>query len=82
MGENTKKMYDKSETESKLGRFELGKSEKNRRNLKLIQTCDFFMFVNFDEKIVERTSACCEFFKISIDFLIRKRYYYLNGYQW
>lgn len=42
-GENTKKMYDKSETVSKSGRFELGKSEKNRRNLKLIQTCDFFI---------------------------------------
>lgn len=42
-GENTKKMYDKSETASKPGRFELGKSEKNRRNLKLIQTCDFFI---------------------------------------
>lgn len=41
--ENTKKMYDKSETASKPGRFELGKSEKNRRNLKLIQTCDFFI---------------------------------------
>lgn len=41
--ENTKKMYDKSETSSKPGRFELGKSEKNRRNLKLIQTCDFFI---------------------------------------
>lgn len=40
-GESTKKMYDKSETASKPGRFELGKSEKNRRNLKLIQTCDF-----------------------------------------
>nr|DAG80937.1 MAG TPA: hypothetical protein [Caudoviricetes sp.]DAV62996.1 MAG TPA: hypothetical protein [Caudoviricetes sp.] len=34
-------MYDKSETASKPGRFELEKSEKNRRNLKLIQTCDF-----------------------------------------
>lgn len=40
-GESIKKMYDKSETESKPGRFELEKSEKNRRNLKLIQTCDF-----------------------------------------
>ena len=40
---NTKEMYDKSETASKPGRFELGKSEKNRRNLKLIQTCDFFI---------------------------------------
>ena len=40
-GENTKKMYDNSKTASKPGRFELGKSEKNRRNLKLIQTCDF-----------------------------------------
>ena len=36
-------MYDNSETASKPGRFELGKSEKNRRNLKLIQTCDFFI---------------------------------------
>ncbi len=42
-GENTKKMHDKSETASKPGRFELGKSEKNRRNLRLIQTCDFFI---------------------------------------
>lgn len=42
-GENTKKMYDKSEKASKPGRFELEKSEKNRRNLKLIQTCDFFI---------------------------------------
>ena len=41
--ENIKEMYDKSETASKPGRFELGKSEKNRRNLKLIQTCDFFI---------------------------------------
>ena len=39
----TKEMYDKSETASKPGRFELGKSEKNRRNLRLIQTCDFFI---------------------------------------
>ena len=36
-------MYDKLETASKPGRFELGKSEKSRRNLKLIQTCDFFI---------------------------------------
>ena len=36
-------MYDKSETASKPGRFELEKSEKNRRNLRLIQTCDFFI---------------------------------------
>lgn len=36
-------MYDKSEAASKPVRFELGKSEKNRRNLKLIQTCDFFI---------------------------------------
>lgn len=42
-GENTKKMYDKLETVSKPGWFELEKSEKNRRNLKLIQTCDFFI---------------------------------------
>lgn len=42
-GENTKKMYDNSKTVSKPGRFELGKSEKNRRNLRLIQTCDFFI---------------------------------------
>lgn len=41
--ENTKEMYDKSEAASKPGRFELGKSEKNRRNLRLIQTCDFFI---------------------------------------
>lgn len=39
----TKEMYDKPETASKPGRFELGKSEKNRRNLKLIQACDFFI---------------------------------------
>nr|DAT54627.1 MAG TPA: hypothetical protein [Caudoviricetes sp.] len=39
-------MYDKSETVSKPGQFELGKSEKNRRNLKLIQTCDFLFFVH------------------------------------
>lgn len=42
-GENAKKMYDKSKTVSKPGRFELGKSEKNRRNLRLIQACDFFI---------------------------------------
>lgn len=42
-GKNIKKMYDKSETESKQGRFEPEKSEKNRRNLRLIQTCDFFI---------------------------------------
>ena len=41
--ENTKEMYDKSEAASKPGRFELEKSEKNRRNLRLIQTCDFFI---------------------------------------
>lgn len=41
--ENTKEMYDKSETVSKPGRFEPEKSEKNRRNLRLIQTCDFFI---------------------------------------
>lgn len=46
-GENTKKMYAKSETASKPSRFELGKSEKSRRNLKLIQTCDFFIFVHY-----------------------------------
>lgn len=40
---NTKEMYDKSETASKPGRFELGKSEKNRRNLRLIQICDVFI---------------------------------------
>lgn len=51
-GENTKKMYDKSETASKPGRFELGKSEKNRRNLRLIQTCDFFYFVHFVYKFL------------------------------
>jgi hypothetical protein len=39
----TKKMYDKPETASKPGWFELEKSEKNRRNLELIQTCDFFV---------------------------------------
>lgn len=39
----TKEMYDKSETSSKTEWFELGKSEKNRRNLRLIQTCDFFI---------------------------------------
>lgn len=46
-GKSTKEMYDKSETASKPVRFELGKSEKNRRNLKLIQTCDFFIFVHY-----------------------------------
>lgn len=40
-GEGIKRMYDKSEIASNPDRFELGKSEKNRRNLKLIQTCDF-----------------------------------------
>lgn len=40
---STKKMYDKSETTSKPGRFEPEKAEKNRRNLRLIQTCDFFI---------------------------------------
>lgn len=45
-GKNTKEVYDKSETASKSVRFELGKSEKNRRNLKLIQTCDFLFFVH------------------------------------
>nr|DAH16881.1 MAG TPA: hypothetical protein [Caudoviricetes sp.] len=40
-------MYDKLKTVSKPGRFELGKSEKNRGNLKLIQTCDFFIFVHY-----------------------------------
>lgn len=40
---NTKEMYDKSEISSKSGWFELEKSEKNRRNLRLIQTCDFFI---------------------------------------
>ena len=42
-GENAKKMYDNLETESKPTRLELEKSEKNRRNLRLIQTCDFFI---------------------------------------
>lgn len=46
-GKSTKEMYDKSETASKPIRFELGKSEKNRRNLKLIQTCDFLFFCAF-----------------------------------
>ena len=41
--ENTHKMYGKSETTLKPGRFEPEKSEKNRRNLRLIQTCDFFI---------------------------------------
>lgn len=41
--ENTKEMHDKSETASTPGRFELEKYEKNRRNLRLIQTCDFFI---------------------------------------
>ena len=45
--ESTKKMYDKSEIASKPTRFEPEKSEKNRRNLRLIQTCDFFYFVHF-----------------------------------
>lgn len=42
--------------------------KKSRRNLRLIQTCDFFMLVNFDEKIVERTSARCEFFRLLLTF--------------
>ena len=46
-GKGTKKVYDKSEAESKADRFELGIYEKNRRNLKLIQTCDFFIFVHY-----------------------------------
>lgn len=46
-GEGIKRMYDKSEIASNPDRFELGKSEKNRRNLKLIQTCDFFIFVHY-----------------------------------
>lgn len=46
-GKGTKKVYDKSEIASNPDRFELGKSEKNRRNLKLIQTCDFFIFVHY-----------------------------------
>nr|DAW52481.1 MAG TPA: hypothetical protein [Bacteriophage sp.] len=41
--ENTKKMYDNPEIESKPGRFEPEKFEKNCRNLRLIQTCDFFI---------------------------------------
>ena len=41
-----KGMHDKSAAASKPVRFELGKSEKNRRNLKLIQTCDFLFFVH------------------------------------
>ena len=40
-------LYDNPETASKPGQFEPGKSEKNRRNLELIQTCDFFYFVHF-----------------------------------
>lgn len=52
MGENTKKMYDKSEIASKPGRFELEKSKKNRRNLRLIQTCDF-LFCAFCIKFYE-----------------------------
>lgn len=39
----TKRMYDKSETKSNPDWFELEKFEKNRRNLRLIQTCDFFI---------------------------------------
>lgn len=42
----TKGMYDKSEVASKPVQLELGKSEKNRRNLKLIQTCDFLFFMH------------------------------------
>jgi hypothetical protein len=45
-GKSTKEMYDKSEAASKPVQLELGKSEKNRRNLKLIQACDFFIFVH------------------------------------
>nr|DAU38458.1 MAG TPA: hypothetical protein [Caudoviricetes sp.] len=51
-GENTKEMYDKLKIASKPGRFELEKFEKNRRNLRLIQTCDFFIFVHFVYKFL------------------------------
>ena len=46
-GKGAKKVYDKSEAASKADRFELEISEKNRRNLRLIQTCDFFIFVHY-----------------------------------
>lgn len=46
-GKGIKGMYDKSEIASNPDRFEPEKSEKNRRNLRLIQTCDFFYFVHF-----------------------------------
>nr|DAH94712.1 MAG TPA: hypothetical protein [Caudoviricetes sp.] len=33
-------------------RWNLEKSKKNRRNLRLIQTCDFFYFVHFVYKFL------------------------------
>lgn len=56
-GKSTKEMYGKSETASKPVQLELGKSEKNRRNLKLIQTCDFLFFVHSVYNFLQRRLA-------------------------
>lgn len=46
-GENTKKMYDKLETASKPGRFELGKSEKKSQKSETNSDLRLFYFVHF-----------------------------------
>lgn len=46
-GENTKKMYDKSEIVSKPGRFELGKSEKKSQKSETNSDLRLFIFVHF-----------------------------------
>ena len=46
-GENTKKMYDKSETESKPGRFEPEKSEKKSQKSETNSDLRLFYFVHF-----------------------------------
>lgn len=65
-------MYDKSESESKPGRFEPEKSEKNRKNLRLIQTCDFFilciLYINFYN--VPRRDVNFYFITFSSSFLV------------
>lgn len=45
-GENTKKMYDKSETESKPGRFEPEKSEKKSQKSETNSDLRLFYFVH------------------------------------
>nr|DAU27639.1 MAG TPA: hypothetical protein [Caudoviricetes sp.] len=40
-------MYDKSETSSKLGRFELGKSEKKSQKSETNSDLRLFYFVHF-----------------------------------